>query len=305
MGSIPTPSEIQEPVTESKEALHLEKEDFTDANESLSNRLTRLALLSTLHGNQTHPLTFDVETVYQCLDTLESILDPRSNLTREISLCRPPHARPGTAHESDASKKSDKPRASVAASNGTFHPRSLEVVPTGRPSRLLSGVAAVYDEVKMLGEAFVQRREETFHIYRLYGIEQKRLGGRIVELEAELEKLRADMQEDLAEREALQGTVRGLEAWFNGWQDEYELAYQKKPTETARQNGRGWWSRKKVEKPDGFDAAALFDGVTAWMRGWKDFEEEFHDRDRARKLRRESRQQSQHITDISRRSDVD
>lgn len=50
-------------------------------------------------------------------------------------------------------------------------------------------LAAVNDKVKMLGEAFLKRHEETLYIYSLYDRERKGLRHRITELEAEIEEL--------------------------------------------------------------------------------------------------------------------
>lgn len=50
-------------------------------------------------------------------------------------------------------------------------------------------LAAVNDQVKMLGEAFVKRREETLYIYSLYDSERMRLRRRVAELEAEVEEV--------------------------------------------------------------------------------------------------------------------
>ncbi|KAL4778798.1 hypothetical protein BJX76DRAFT_121833 [Aspergillus varians] len=299
MGSIPIPDEPSESASEITKALPPGKRDLPSPNETIADRLTRLANLSTLHRNQATPLTLDARTVHQCLDTLESLLDPRSNLTREISLCRRPQTSPGARLDfnNNAPRKLDTSRKR-ASSDGHSRFRSLEVVSARCPARMSSELVAVHDEVKMLGEAFVKRREETLHIYMLYDMERKRLESRVAELEADIEELRVDMQEDLAEREALQGTVRGLGAWIDGWREDYLLAHQKKLMEASRQDGQGWVTKRKasrpVSRPGGFDTNTLIDGITAWMRGWTDVEEEFRNRDNARRLRRENKQRGQH-----------
>ncbi|KAL4868576.1 hypothetical protein BDV12DRAFT_96061 [Aspergillus spectabilis] len=296
MDPIQTTDKISPTMTMFNEAQPLDKQDSPrdidplSASETLSKRLTRLAHLSTLSA-QTHPLTLDARSIHQCLDTLESLLDPRSHLTREITLCRP-----DAGIDGKASRKLDNPKQpNISLSSAHSRSRSLKVTPTKRTAPIRSSLAAIHDEVKTLADEFMKRRDETVHIYELYDQDRNRLRNRIAELEAEIEDLRADMQEDMAEREALQGTVRGFEAWIDGWLTEYDLAHLKKPIETPRRPSRGWWTKKKVDKPGGFDADALLEGITAWMRGWTDVEEEFRNRDRARRLRRGGRGQDRII----------
>lgn len=191
MDAIPAPDEPSNPITELDQTLLVGEKNAPDANEIISNRLTRLAHLSTLHEYQTHPTTLDSRTVKQCLDTLESLLDPRSNLTREIALCRPPQPRPGSAVDySKPPRKLEGPRTPpISPSSPHSRSRSLGAVSASRPARMRHDLAAVNDQVKMLGEAFVKRREETLYIYSLYDSERMRLRRRIAELEAEIEEL--------------------------------------------------------------------------------------------------------------------
>ncbi len=191
MDAIPAPGEPSNPITELDQTLLVEKTNTPYANEIISDRLTRLAHLSTLHEYQTHPSTLDSKTVNQCLDTLESLLDPRSNLTREIALCRPPQTRPGSAiNLPKPPRKLEGPRT-PPISPSSPHPRSrsLDAVSASRPARMSHDLAAVNDQVKMLGEAFLKRHEETLYIYSLYDRERKGLRHRITELEAEIEEL--------------------------------------------------------------------------------------------------------------------
>lgn len=97
----------------------------------------------------------------------------------------------------------------------------------------------------------------------------------------------SDIVEDSAEREALQGTVRGLEAWINGWQKEPDLA-GKAPGTLRQKQAKRWMKHQQEEhKESGTDA--LLEGITAWMRGWKDVEEGFRVRERDREVKREER----------------
>ncbi|KAL4977475.1 hypothetical protein BDW66DRAFT_150062 [Aspergillus desertorum] len=293
-------------------------------SENIANRLTRLARLSTLKGSHTNPISPEARSINQCLDTLESLLSPRSNLQANLAHKVAPNQqsrnRPGRGSrfdpgpDPDAPRRPDPLRTPAPSSCQKIHTpsRTLEELSTMQlmqPARTRLETPKLYnqvnefgEEVRKLGDAFLKRREETLYIYSLHDRERKRMRRKIAELEAEIEELQADMQQDMAEREALQGTVRGFETWIKGCQEEYQLAH-KKSKETTTQNGRGWWSKKKVNQPDDFDANALFDGITGWMRGWADVEEEFRDRDRARRQRTTGKnKQEQETTTIDRRS---
>ncbi|RDW94083.1 uncharacterized protein DSM5745_01405 [Aspergillus mulundensis] len=318
--------DISSPITVVHRALSPDDEGFPSyKGTGISNRLIRLARLPTLHGNSTEPFSLDAKRVEQCLNKLESLLDPQFSLSQS-ELAEPdltptdtlPHRsqnRPSQGPESDpgadtspghipiAPKKSESLRSAAPASSSKAHHQSRSLEELSTPlARTLFEIPKVYkqvnmfgNEVRKLGDAFLKRREETLYIYSLHDRERKRMRGRIAELEAEIEKLQADMQQDMAAREALQGTVHGFEIWIDGCRDEYRLTH-KKPKENLRQGGGGWWSKKKVDKPDGFDADALFDGITAWLRGWADVEEEFRDQDRARRLRRNGKNRQEDET---------
>lgn len=191
MDAIPAPDKPSNPITELEQTLLVGEKNAPDANEIIANRLTRLAHLSTLHEYQRHPSTLDSRTVNQCLDTLESLLDPRPNLTREISLCRLPQTRPESAiNFSKPPRKLEGPRTPpISPSSPHSRSLSLDAVSATRPARMRHDLAAVNDQVKMLGKAFVKRREETLYIYSLYDSERMQLQRRIAELGAEIEEL--------------------------------------------------------------------------------------------------------------------
>lgn len=69
--------------------------------------------------------------------------------------------------------------------------------------------------------------------------------------------------------EGVQGTVAGLENWVRNW----DVA---------------------VQKQDG----DLLDGITAWIRGWKDIQDVFCARQLQRRRRREERDASRRATPI-------
>ncbi|KAL4743640.1 hypothetical protein BDV11DRAFT_166143 [Aspergillus similis] len=316
--------DILGPLTVDHSALQLD-EGGPLSSENISSRLIQLARLSTLQGSHSSPVSPEAQSINRCLDTLEFLLNPRSNpqsnLTQKVASSQQSQNQPGRSLESDpgpdpdVSKRPDSLGGPGPSSSQMvhFHSRSLEGLSRTQltqPARTLFETPKVYnqvkefdEEMKKISDAFLKRREETFYIYSLHNRERKQMRRRIAELEAEIEELQADMQQDMAEREALQGTVRGFETWIERCQEEYQLAHKKKPTETPRQNGRGWWSKKKVDQSDDFDADALFEGITAWMRGWADVKEEFRNRERARWQRRIGKnKQRQDTTNIPRGS---
>lgn len=100
----------------------------------------------------------------------------------------------------------------------------------------------------------------------------------------------SDLVEDAVDLEGIQGTVHGLHDWIDRIREEQkvvrlsrDLAYQK-----AR---RSWISRRVKE---GYtietDGEMMLEGLSAWMRGWRDVEEGFQVRARARQMRRDRRQ---------------
>ncbi|KAL4791227.1 hypothetical protein BDV19DRAFT_370937 [Aspergillus venezuelensis] len=279
-------AQLPSPMTD--KSLHFDNEN--DGNEDLSDtvfqRLARLANLS-LNENHQHSSDSDIRTIHLCLDTIESILDPRPDLTKKITLCRPPTPdRGGNKFISPRNSidKSASPPSSESHNTSNdidTHSSYIQIKSTSsKPcdsSAILNRAKIVDEELRVVSEELKTRRQETLQIYDLLRNERRRQRERIVELESEIDELRADVQEEMAEREALQGTVHGLRTWVNGW--------PKEPQQTR--SGGGWWSKKKFDKPGQFDADALFDGMAAWMRGWSDMEEEFRNRDEARRLRRE------------------
>ncbi|KAL4955658.1 hypothetical protein BDW69DRAFT_111732 [Aspergillus filifer] len=279
-------AQLPSPVTD--KSLQFDNENGNDGN--LSNtvfqRLTRLANLS-FNKSRQHSSDSDVKTLQLCLDTIESILDPRPDLTKKITLCRPPtperggnkFTSPRSSFDKSAFPPSSEPRSTN--DNSDAHSPSLQYKPTSSQPcdspAILNRAKMVDEELRMVSEELRVRREETLHIYDLLRNERRWQRERIVHLESEIDELRADVQEEMAEREALQGTVHGLRTWVDAW-----------PKEPQQTRTGGWWSKKKVVKPSQFDADALFDGMAAWMRGWSDVEEEFRNRDEARRRRREN-----------------
>ncbi|KAJ5898834.1 hypothetical protein N7495_003578 [Penicillium taxi] len=76
---------------------------------------------------------------------------------------------------------------------------------------------------------------------------------------------KSDLSEDAVELEVMQGIVRGLHDWI-------KVAHQKS-------------RRRRTSQAD----EEMLEGLSAWMRGWKDVEDGFQIRGRTRKTRRDQR----------------
>ncbi|THC88147.1 hypothetical protein EYZ11_012404 [Aspergillus tanneri] len=211
----------------------------------------------------------DSMTLHQHLDALESLLDPRPSLTREIAKCRPRSSPLGATTLPTDSLPPIDPIHSI---NDRSH----------------SQLTAVLTEVTTLGTEICHRRKESSHIYDLFTRERQELARRILDLEQEVDELKADIAEGSAEREALKGTVHGFESWILRGQ-KHDWASAKRLSRTSRQK----WTNKETEDLNESNMESLLEGITAWLRGWNDIEEGFHNRERERKLRRDERQNMQ------------
>lgn len=94
--------------------------------------------------------------------------------------------------------------------------------------------------------------------------------------------------EDAIELEGIQGTVRGLQNWIDGLREAQNLGHQKRLERTL---SRYWGGRKTNDRSSETDAEIVLDGLSAWMRGWRDVEDTFQVRANARKTRRDRRQE--------------
>lgn len=101
----------------------------------------------------------------------------------------------------------------------------------------------------------------------------------------------SDLVEDAVDLECIQGTIHGLHDWIDRVREE------QKSTRISRhpaypKSRRPWISRKAKEDCDvGMDSEMMLEGLSAWMRGWRDVEEGFQVRARARQTRRDRRQE--------------
>lgn len=100
---------------------------------------------------------------------------------------------------------------------------------------------------------------------------------------------RSDLVEDAVELEGIRGTVHGLQHWIEGMQEEQKRARAARDL-IRQKNKRGWGGRKHHDEIGETEVEIVLDGLSAWMRGWKDVEDEFRVRARGRRTRREQRQ---------------
>lgn len=99
------------------------------------------------------------------------------------------------------------------------------------------------------------------------------------------------MVEDAVELEGITGTIRGLQAWIGNLHAEQVL--NRRERAIAQQKAqRRWRSPATNTKGETHESELelVLEGLSAWMRGWKDVEEEFQTRACARRTRREQRE---------------
>jgi hypothetical protein len=104
----------------------------------------------------------------------------------------------------------------------------------------------------------------------------------------------SDLVEDSIELEGIQGTVRGLQDWIDRLRETQKMS--RITRDQTRQEARRRWAIRGIRQDVGTetDGEVVLDGLTAWMRGWRDVEEGFQVRSQARQMRREKRQE-QHL----------
>lgn len=138
---------------------------------ALPDRLTRLAHMAA----ERSPLSEqDSTTIHHCLDTIESLLDPRPELSLEIARHRPRSSLSGiTKHiGSRPSSASAADCQTPSATLKTHHQLAI----------LLKELTAVNAELQ-------QRRIESRHIHDLFTLRCEGLKQRIIQLESEIHEL--------------------------------------------------------------------------------------------------------------------
>lgn len=139
----------------------------------LPDRLARIAAQVSLRSLDEH----ECAAVHKYLDSIETILDPRPGLSREIARNRPSSSRSGTA--------------TPIASPTTRTARSSDDVPSNQTA-VQTASRQLTSLLKDLSEAnaqLQQRRMEARHIYELFTFKCEGLAQRIIELEEEVHEL--------------------------------------------------------------------------------------------------------------------
>ncbi|GIJ92213.1 hypothetical protein Asppvi_011190 [Aspergillus pseudoviridinutans] len=246
----------------------------------VSNRLARLAFLSeNAHFSEEQNIILN-----GCLDSIESIFDPRAGLTQEIAQCRP--------------KSVCTECAKVVASEvPSIRHDSTDVETSGTKEASIKELTSVLSEITEFSEEFKKRRKESLQIYDLCRREIRRMTRSISVLEQDVHKLQKELWEEMAEREGLQGTVNGLVGWIEAWQEQHDQVTASR----SHKSGRRQWTRRKAEICNEETVGALLEGIRAWTRGWRDVEEAYRIRERERRLRMKGRQRQQ-LEDIQEHS---
>ncbi|PYI21360.1 hypothetical protein BO86DRAFT_287413, partial [Aspergillus japonicus CBS 114.51] len=265
-------------LTDPDYASHILESDMSDAA-SLPARLIRVAQI--LSESNSISIS-DSTTIHHCLQEMEALLDPRPGFSHELARCRPrAHSRPPSPVDSP---RDPHINSNITMSTTANHVGSVQEISHSQLSDLLN-------EVTTMKMEFSQRRRESLEIHGLLTQERQVLTQRLAELDDEIHELRKDILEDSAEREAMQGTINGLEIWVDDWHKQHLLAVTEGPTMKHRRKSQRRWTKCAKEERFNDDGEALLEGITAWMRGWKDVEEGFHVRQKDRDLRREQRRE--------------
>ncbi|KAK2776959.1 hypothetical protein FQN53_002465 [Emmonsiellopsis sp. PD_33] len=157
------------------------------------------------------------------------------------------------------------------------------------PTDVHSQLNTLMGDLNVVTTRLEQRRAESLHLNAVFTIKCEKLAQRILQLEDEIQELRAEKIENTIEMEGLKGTVRGLESWISRWKRRQGID----DSCDDRTSDYGWeWDQMRrhgaVDGEEGNDT--LIDGIGAWLRGWNDVEEGFRIRAKLRKQREATRQ---------------
>ncbi|KAJ5088835.1 hypothetical protein N7456_012451 [Penicillium angulare] len=168
-------------------------------------------------------------------------------------------------------------------------------------------------EVSFLNDQISKRREESIRIQELWEERERGFRREIAELGDEVDELREDLVEDAVELEGIQGTIHGLQNWIEGMtimmRDErrkerkrdHHLIQVKANAKTKR--GIRWGRKPEARNDYDYinqsldqisgddDGEIVLEGLSAWMRGWRDVEDGFQARAQGRKVKREQRRE--------------
>ncbi|OOQ90940.1 hypothetical protein PEBR_01868 [Penicillium brasilianum] len=269
------PTEPRDP-SFTTDGLGLDLDLNTTTRMSWPERLRELSQLASTSPGTVYMEADTEETIHAHLDAVEAILrDPRPELTREI-----------TRHRQQVSGL----KADVeVAEKATMTEEDTEE-PTLDQDAVLAQLTALLREVTLLNGEVERRRGEAREIRDLFEERCRGFMRTVAELEDEVLELQSDLLEDAVDLEGIQGTIQGLHDWINRIREEQKLvrisrtlAYQKSRRSWIGRKGKEDWS---VET----DGEMMLEGLSAWMRGWRDVEEGFQVRARARQMRRDRRQ---------------
>ncbi|EER44048.1 conserved hypothetical protein [Histoplasma capsulatum H143] len=154
-----------------------------------------------------------------------------------------------------------------------------------------------------------QRRTECLHLNAVFTVKCEKLAQRILEMEDEIDELRAEKIENAVELEGLKRTMRGLEGWIRSWKKKLhrrdeagmnldldsDSEYTWSSVDSSlfgRAGGKeGWAHSNEVSRLMGVvdgrndDIDTLMDGIRMWFRDWDEVEEGFRIRARLREQR--------------------
>ncbi|KAJ5976195.1 hypothetical protein N7481_009902 [Penicillium waksmanii] len=172
---------------------------------------------------------------------------------------------------------------------------------------MISQLQGLMSEVTILNEEVNKRRKESSEIRDLFEERCRGLTRTVAELEDEVLELQGDLVEDSIELEGIQGTVRGLQDWIDRLRETQKMS--RIARDRSQQEARRRWAIRRTSQDVGTetDGEIVLDGLTAWMRGWRDVEEGFQVRSQARQMKREKRQEQhlrprEKLEEMSRRS---
>ncbi|OJJ49179.1 hypothetical protein ASPZODRAFT_140112 [Penicilliopsis zonata CBS 506.65] len=248
--------------------------------ETVSDRLAVIMQQVAAHSGFSQE---DSVTIHRCLDAIESVLDPRAQLTNEVIKYRPQRPRSWTTITTTTTTTPPPITKSVGLLAPDIHCSPSVMEPKTDHQQL----TVLLKDVTMLHTGLQQRRKEANQIYKTFRRKCRGLEERIVELEEEVDELQTGMQENSVELEGLRGTVRGLESWVEGWQMQHGWTEAKRTSRPSAKRGR--WGKRKTEDARDAESDVLVEGINAWMRGWKDVEEGSRLREQGRRLRRDER----------------
>ncbi|KAJ5679725.1 hypothetical protein N7462_007969 [Penicillium macrosclerotiorum] len=250
----------------------------TSTRISLPERLRQLSRFAATSPGLVYMERDTEDTIHRHLDVVENMLrDPRPELTQEIGKYR--------------RRNSDTRSIASDASDATVTTSSAHGPDDGfNHDQILAQLTTLLGEVTALNSELDRRRQESIEIRDLFEEKCRGLTRTVAELEGEMLELQADLVEDAVELEGIQGTVHGLHDWIDNVCKNQKINQISR--HTTRQTSRRRWRREEEHETSAdTDWELMLEGLSAWMRGWRDVEEGFQVRARARKTRRERRQE--------------